>query len=191
MTDIEDAPPGRAEADDEELVARIARGDGWALDVLIRRHEGSALQVAFRFLGDHAEAEEVVQETFLRVYRNAAKFKPSATFRAWMFRILTNLCRDARKKSKPVYYTEVPDMPDPLAGPEQSLERKRRGRAITLAIHALPENQRLALLFSAYEGLSYQETADILGVSAKAVESLLVRARRTLRRELAPHFEKR
>jgi RNA polymerase sigma-70 factor (ECF subfamily) len=175
---------------DEELVARIARGDGGALDVLIRRHEASALQVAFRFLGDLAEAEEVVQETFLRVYRHAAKYKPSAQFRAWMFRILTNLCRDARKKSKPLYCDEVPDLADTLTGPEESLARKRRQQALARAIRELPENQRFALLFSAYEGLSYRETAAILGISAKAVESLLVRARRTLRHQLGPHLEK-
>jgi RNA polymerase sigma-70 factor (ECF subfamily) len=178
------------EVADEDLVARIATGDGCALDILIRRHEGSALQVAFRFLGDRAEAEEIVQETFLRVYRNAHKYRPAAPFRAWMFRILTNLCRDSKKRAKPVYSDELVEMPDPVAGPEQSLDRKQRERAIALAILALPVNQRLALLFAAYEGLSYHETAEILGVSSKSVESLLVRARRTLRQALAGHLSR-
>ena len=173
---------------DEVLIAQVASGDSTAFEQLVRRYQAPALNLAYRFLGDAAEAEEVVQETFLGVYRNAGRFRPVAPFQGWLFRILSNLCRDALKKSKPVYWSVVPDRISPEPNAADQLERTDRQEAVMRAVARLPANQRLALLLSMVEDLSYRDIAESLNLSVSAVESLLVRAKAKLRLDLRAYF---
>lgn len=174
---------------DEELLLRVCHDDVEAFEEIVRRYQKSALGVAGRFLGQQAEAEDLAQEAFLQVYRRARQYRPAvAPFKTWFFAILINLCRNARQRNKFLSAVELP--PESLDAPAFSdpagdLEEKERRLAVTRAIRNLPPNQRLALILCHYEEFSYAETAEALNLSVKAVESLLARARRSLRRELA------
>ncbi|MBZ5612055.1 MAG: sigma-70 family RNA polymerase sigma factor [Acidobacteriia bacterium] len=170
---------------DEMLVERTAQGDVRAFEELIERYQDPALRVAFRFVGDPQEAEDLVQETFLRVYRNAHRYNYSARFRSWFFQILINLCRDWLKKKKPFLFGDPPLVARSEPDPSEAIDRERRAMVIRRAIQSLPPNQTLALILCHYEEMSYREASAVLETSEKAIESLLVRARRTLRTRLA------
>lgn len=174
---------------DEELLLRICRDDVEAFEEIVRRYQKSALGVAGRFLGSQAEAEDLAQEAFLQVYYRARQYRPTvAPFKTWFFAILINLCRNARKRNKFLSAVELPpensDVPT-FGDPAGDLEVKERRLAVARAIRNLPLNQRLALILCHYEEFSYAETAEALNLSVKAVESLLVRAKRNLRQELS------
>jgi len=173
---------------DEEHLSRCAAGLFDSFDFLVERYQAHAINFAHRFLGDRGNSEDLAQEAFLRVYRDSAKFAPGTSFRAWFFTILTNLCRDARKKGTPAYCDVVPEQPDCRPGPGDSWDRTMKIRAVRTALQKLPENQRLAVLLAVYEQLSHKEIGTSLGISAKAVESLLSRARGSLRSDLEQYF---
>jgi RNA polymerase sigma-70 factor (ECF subfamily) len=179
-----------ADVTDEMLVESIARGAVLPFEELVRRYETRALRMASRFLAGSFpagsnEAEDLVQEAFLRVYRNAHRYNYTARFRTWFFQILANLCRDCVKKKKPVLFGDPPLCAGRLSDPGEAIDRARRATLVERAIHALPPNQRLALILCHYEEMSYRDASAVLETSEKAVESLLVRARRTLRIRLA------
>ncbi len=164
---------------------RIADGDVRAFEELIARYQAPALRVAFRFVGDPQEAEDLAQEAFLRIYLNARHYNYAARFRTWFFQILMNLCRDWLKKKKPLLFGEPPQVAQSAADPSVAIDQAERAVIVQRAIQSLPPNQRLALILCHYEELSYREASAVLGTSEKAIESLLVRARRTLRIRLA------
>jgi RNA polymerase sigma-70 factor (ECF subfamily) len=171
---------------DEELMARAGRNDADAFEEIVRRYQKSALGLAWRFLGQQAEAEDLAQEAFLQVYRRARQYQPSiAPFKTWFFTILSNLCRNALKRNKFLSAVELPLDAPALDDPAGDLEEKERRLVVARAIRNLPPNQRLALILCHYEEFSYAEAAATLDLSVKAVESLLVRARRNMRRELS------
>lgn len=171
---------------DEQLMLRVSQGDIAAFECLVRRHQKSALRAAQRFVGTSSEAEDLAQEAFLQIYHQAHRFQPErGSFKTWFFTILFNLCRNALKKKRPAYL-ESP--PNEVAGPDNPatlLDRQEQQQALAEAILKLPPNQRSALILCHYENFSYAEAARSLGLSVKAIESLLVRAKRTLRQELA------
>jgi RNA polymerase sigma-70 factor (ECF subfamily) len=170
---------------DEQLLAQINGGDLAAFESLAVRYQKSALRVARRFVGDEHEAEDMAQEAFLQVYRNAHQFRSDATFKTWFFRILTNLCLNQLKKKRPEYFDNPPVEIEAGDDPARAFERREQRRAIFRAVLELPPKQRMAFILCSFEELSYAEAAHCLGISVKAVESLLVRARRTLREELS------
>ena len=171
---------------DEELIVQVARGDIRAFEILVRRYQKPALRAAQRFVFDRQEAEDLAQEAFLTIFRKAGKYESKASFKTWFFTILLNLCRNATKKKKPVYLDF--DSPESeLLGnqdPAGQFDRQQLQQVLAKAIFKLPENQRAAFILCHYENFSYAEAARSLGVSVKAVESLLVRAKRQLREEL-------
>ena len=177
---------------DENLIVRVAQGDIRAFELLVTRYQKQALRAAQRFVFDRQEAEDLAQEAFLIVFRKAHKYEPKASFKTWFFTILLNLCRNAAKKKKPVYLdlqaseAEIPARPDAAnQDPASQFDQQQLQLALAKAIHKLPENQRAAFILCHYENFSYAEAARSIGVSVKAVESLLVRAKRALRGELA------
>jgi RNA polymerase sigma-70 factor, ECF subfamily len=181
---------GARAAPDEELIARVSRGDETAFETLVNRHQKHALRVARRFIGRQAEAEDLVQEAFLQVHRHAHQYDPGvAPFKSWFFAILSNLCRNAVRRDKSLSFVELPGDAPAIDDPEDGLAQEEQRAALIAALTKLPPNQRLAFILRYEEGFSYAETAAALGRSVKAVESLLARARRTLRRELVG-FEK-
>lgn len=165
----------------------VSRGDVKAFHELIRRHQQAVLNLAFRFLGDSEEAKDITQETFLRVFQSAERYTPEAQFRVFLFRIVTNLCVENVRKKRPIYMEKLPEgesVPSPL----DELQKEERQKAVLGAIQSLPENQRIALLLQHFEGLKYAEIAEVMGTTVPAVESLLVRGKRTLRQELAKYL---
>jgi len=185
----------------EELMARIAEGDESAFEILVNRHQTSVLNLIYRFIGDRTRAKDLAQEVFLRVWQSAKSYEPKAKFTTWIYRITANLCLNELKSSRrkkwlqflrfgdnlenTVEETLVDDRPSP----EDLLLAKERSRQITNALQSLPENQRMALILKRYDDLSYQEIAKVIGCSVSAVESLLVRAKRSLQEKLK-NYEK-
>jgi len=161
-----------------------AEGDMDAFEALIRRHQEHALQVAYRFLGDQSEAEDLVQQTFLKILEHASSYRRTARFRTYLDRVLANACIDYRRKRRPEPSDSLPPVEESALGPGGALEREQRVELVRRAIRNLPARQRMALVLHHYEGLSYMEVAAALDCSRRAIESLLVRAKRALREEL-------
>jgi RNA polymerase sigma-70 factor, ECF subfamily len=175
------------EADgDVELLARSARGDRRAFDKIVTRYGPVALRVAARMAPDRQAAEDIAQEAMVRVWRCAGEFDARrARFSTWLYRIVVNLCIDSRRRPQPVPLPEDFDPVDPSANAAQIMEVDERRAALVTAIDELPSGQRAALILVYDEGLSGAEAAQVLGVSTKAVERLLARARARLRELLA------
>jgi RNA polymerase sigma-70 factor (ECF subfamily) len=169
---------------DHDLMARTAQGDGRAFRTLAERHAGRALRLARRILGNEALAEDIVQDALLRVWTNAPRWRPEAAFRTWLYRVVVNLCLNAKRRSPDLPLDAADHVADPAAAVDSQLEARERDRQIAAAIGTLPERQRAAIVLSYQEGLSNAEIAAVLETSVSSVETLLVRARRTLRARL-------
>jgi RNA polymerase sigma-70 factor (ECF subfamily) len=171
---------------DEDLIRRVRHYDTMAFEALVYRYQKPALRVAHRCVGQQAEAEDMVQEAFLRIYRHVRQYDPeAASFKTWFFSILVNLCRNAVRRNRAFSFTELPRDAPAAGDPEDNLARGEERASLAAAVARLPPNQRMALILRHYEGFSYSEAAAALGLSARAFGSLLARAQRSLRRELA------
>jgi RNA polymerase sigma-70 factor (ECF subfamily) len=165
-------------------MVRAAGGDLAAFEELVCRNQDKAWAFAWRFLGDASEAEDIAQEAFLRMFKAAPHYRPTAKFRTYLYQILTRLCLDWTAKNRPAYTDNLGPVPDGGPGPEALLVLDQRSDAVRKCMAELPSNQRLAIILRHYDGLSYDEIANALKVSPKAVDSLLQRARERLRRGL-------
>jgi RNA polymerase sigma-70 factor (ECF subfamily) len=162
---------------------RLADGDREAFAALIRRHQRLVLSIAFRFLGDGAEAEDAAQEVFLRLWGAAGKYRPESALPAYLRALTVNHCLDLRRRARFVVLAgdvERPGEQDPHA----ELEATERQEALGRATQSLPPSQRMALVLFHMEGLSVKEVAELMETSSKAIESLLSRARAGLRERL-------
>jgi RNA polymerase sigma-70 factor (ECF subfamily) len=174
------------EASDEELMRRIAKGDERAFRLLAPRYVARAIALARRITGNEADAEEIVQDAFLRVWVNAPRWRPQAAFRTWFYRIVFNLALNRRRRAPFLPLTAAGDPPDPATGANERIERDEIDQAVAAAIAALPARQRAAIALTYDEELTNAEAAVVLGTSVAGVESLLVRAKRALRETLGP-----
>lgn len=169
-------------ARDADLLARYASGDRVAAQILTSRLAPKALSVATRLLGDRSEAEDVVQEAMLRLWRAAPDWQAGqAQVSTWLHRVVVNLCTDRFRKRVPVPRDDLPDCADPVPGQEARLQQAARADALRRALAALPDRQRQAVVLRDIEGLANPEIAGIMGVSVEAVESLAARGRRGLK----------
>lgn len=182
---------------DVELMLRVKQGDREAFRQLIGKHQKPLLNYIYRMTGNPAEAEDLVQEVFLNIYRAAPRYEPQAAFATWLYRIATNVTLNYLRDHKPQLLAslnqesecqensilEIPDS-HPLA--DEVLIEEERVRNIRNAVAALPENQRLVLILTKFQNLSLKEAAEILECSPMAVKSLIFRAYANLRRKLAP-----
>ena len=185
----------------EELMIRVAEGDENAFEALVLRHQTSVLNLIYRFIGDRTQAKDLSQEVFLRVWQAAKNYEAKAKFTTWVYRIASNLClnelKSARRRKWFPFHRSDGDrenaieetLSDGSPTAEDLLLAKERTRKISEALQSLPANQRMALILKRYDDFSYQEIAKILNCSVSAVESLLVRAKRTLQEKLK-NFEK-
>jgi len=177
-------PPAQDE-DDFACVQRVGRGDQRAFRELVDRYLAAITRFALRTLGDRAEAEEVAQETFLRLWTAAADFEPHAQPKTWLYRIARNQCIDRiRKRRAHGQEVELLDHESGEDRPSALLLRKQIATQVGEALATLPERQREAITLVHYEGLSGAEACEVLSVSAEALESLLARGRRALREQL-------
>jgi RNA polymerase sigma-70 factor (ECF subfamily) len=169
--------------EDAALVLRVGEGDVGAYRELVARYAPQLLGFATRVLRDPAEAEDVVQETCLRLWQHAREYTPRARVTTWLHRITHNLAVDrlrARGRLKPLPDEDEDAMPESARQPSL-IDEKRRLLALDAALAELPERQAAALTLVHLHGLSGKEAAEVLGVGAEALESLLARARRALK----------
>ncbi len=165
---------------------RVGRGDGDACRLLVERHLGRVVAFAARVLGSPSDAEDVAQEVFARVWTSAGAWQPSARFTTWLHRVALNLCLDRLARRREAALDEAAEPVDPRPTPARRLEEAEVTRVVGREIAALPERQRIALTLCHYQGLRNDEAAEIMDVTIDALESLLARARRTLRARLQP-----
>jgi RNA polymerase sigma-70 factor (ECF subfamily) len=180
---------------DTELMLRVKEGDGASFDVLLEKHRSSVVHFLYRMVQNHAVAEELAQEVFLRVYRSRSTYEPTAKFTTWLFRIATHLALNAlrdgkNERSQERLDDDTSDLParqvsDRRPSVEQSMVYQARLDEVRRAIAVLPEKQRAAVLMHKYEEMEYSQIARVLSCSESAVKSLLFRAYETLRARLA------
>lgn len=171
--------------DDALLVLRVGEGDVAAYRELVKRYAAKLSRFAERLLRDSTEAEDVVQETFLRLWQRAREYQPKARVTTWLHRITHNLAVDrlrARGRTQPL--SDEEEMPTSARQPTL-IDEKRRVVALEAALGALPERQASAIVLVHLHGLTGAEAAEVLGVGVEAVESLLARGRRALKSELS------
>jgi RNA polymerase sigma-70 factor, ECF subfamily len=189
------------DAEDRLEMSRLAAGDETALDRVMERHARRLYHYLLRLLQNESVAEELAQETFVRVFRQAGRYDPDHSFSSWLYTIATNLVRDrARRRGRHPEISfeaehdgEGANLRDLLPGNEatpadQAVTRERAG-AVRRAVGQLPEELRVPLILSEYEGLSHAEIAAITRGTPKAVEMRLYRARQLLRQSLAHLLE--
>jgi RNA polymerase sigma-70 factor (ECF subfamily) len=177
---------------DYAVLRRVARGDEAALAELIRRHQDRLYQVAYRLLKDPLEAEDALQEVFIKVFDHAHRFEPHATVRAWLQRITANHCLNLLRRRRPQESLDdegAPSPADPGATPLEILEERDLNARLEALLNAMPENQRRALILKRFAGLSYQEIGEEMGLSPQAVDGLLKRGRQFLKKALQDYLE--
>lgn len=193
--------PARADesAFDHALMVRIAAGDDVAFRELVERHQGAVIGTVAKMLGNASDAEDISQQVFLRVWRNAKRYRPDARFTTYLFTITRNLVfnetrRRGRKKEVSSDEREenshhlIEDSPD--RQPDAEVLQAELQHAVDHAIASLPEAQRMAVVLRRYDQLPYEEIAVVLGISLPAVKSLLFRARAALREALGRYLER-
>jgi RNA polymerase sigma-70 factor (ECF subfamily) len=195
-----DATPFQTDenAHDVALMSRIGEGDHAAFRALIERHQDAVVGTVAKMLSNSADAEDIAQQVFLRIWRHAKRYRPEAKFTTYLFTIARNLVfNESRRRSRrrevsseereESSHLQIEANPD--RRPDSELLQAELQRAVDAAIAALPEAQRLAVVLRRYEQMPYEEIAEVLKLSLPAVKSLLFRARATLRESLRGYLE--
>ena len=178
------------EKDDHELLALIQDGNGQAFATLVERHTERFYRLAYRYLQNKAAAEDVVQDAFVKLWENPAIWEPerNSRFTTWFYRVVVNLCLDLQKRKKPVALDEEIPLIDDREPADEMMMRLQEQKALEKEIAALPERQRTALNLCFDEGLSNQEAAAVMGVKLKALQSLIMRAKTTLKERMKAYL---
>lgn len=185
MSGIDKKRGSTTEDPDEGLVRGVAADDAASVQALIDRKLPRVSALANRMLNDPAEAEDVAQEAFLRVWRQAPRWRyGAAKFDTWLHRVVLNLCYDRLRRRREQPTAEPPERVDPSEGADRKLESDQASRRVQAALADLPVRQREAIVLHHYQELSNIDAAAVLGVSVEALESLLSRGRRALRNSL-------
>lgn len=184
---------------DKDFMRRIRGGDNHAFEVLIHRHQRPVLNFIFRFMGDLTEAEDLTQEVFLRVWKSAGTYQPDAKFTTWLYRIATNLCINKQRALRIRKWLAISQSNEPkqnskdtfipaegveITTPEDHLVDSEQSLHFLNAINDLSTSQRLAIVLRIYDGLSYHEISQIMDRPVSSVDSLLIRAKKNLRKKL-------
>jgi RNA polymerase sigma-70 factor (ECF subfamily) len=190
-------------ASDIELMLRVKHGDREAFSLLVQRHRKPLINFIYRFTSDPGESEDLAHEVFIKIFQSASRYEPKAAFSTWLYRIATNLALNYLRDHRPQRVTSLDggseeeqdrsrsELRDKAALVEDQLLAQERVRQIREALAALPENQRLAVVLTKYQGLSLKETAEVMKCSEVAVKSLIFRAYAALREKLIAVVESR
>jgi RNA polymerase sigma-70 factor, ECF subfamily len=179
-------PAAWPDKDDHELLALIQGGSHPAFAELVKRHTERFYRLAFRYLQNKEAAEDMVQDAFLKLWEDPTRWQAgkNTKFTTWFYRVVVNLCLDRHKRKRPVELNEETPLLDDRETADQALLRDEEQRLLEREIAALPERQRTALNLCFDEGLSNQEAAEIMGLNLKALQSLIMRAKTTLKERL-------
>jgi len=178
-------------------MAEVAGGNLSAFSEIVERYQNALLNYIYRYTGDRATSEDIAQEVFLRVFKTAKEYRPLSSFKTWLFKIATNLClnelRDNSVQRNPIDIFELNEagfvaLAVKRPSPERELENRELSWTLKEALRSLPEKQRAALLLHKYSGFSYVEVSRLMGCSVSAVESLIHRARQSLKKQLTPYL---
>ena len=192
---------------DEVLISRFRQGDERSFDILFDRYKGRIYTFIVRFVKDHKIAEDIVQETFIRVFRKARHFRRQAKFSTWLYTIAANLCKDELKKRKrrenvsldaPAghhrqdgqVWSRIQVIPDSSEGPRAQAEKRELSRVVLLALEELPHGARLVIELHVMQGLRYREVAEILGCPLGTVQSRMHNAVQLLRKKVKMKLRK-
>lgn len=183
-------PAARSEQDDHELLALIQGGDHSAFSELAQRHTERFYRLAFRFVQSKESAEDIVQDAFLKLWEDPSRWRAerNAKFTTWFYRIVVNLCLDWQKKKRPAELDEGLPLVDGREGMDEAMIRSQEQRILEQEIAVLPERQRTALNLCYGEGLSNQEAAETMELNLKALQSLIMRAKTTLRERMKAYL---
>ncbi|MGL9621887.1 RNA polymerase sigma factor [Bradyrhizobium sp. U531] len=174
--------------EDSELLDRLATGDEFAFRALVERHIDRAYAIALRIVGNAADAEDVVQDTMLKIWSHRGRWQHGrAKFSTWLYRVISNRCIDLRRKPRTENVETVPEVADGQPGAVEIIERNELNGMLEIAMQRLPEQQRIAVIFSYHENMSNGEIAEVMDTTVAAVESLLKRGRQQLRQLLRKH----
>ncbi|MEW6087012.1 MAG: sigma-70 family RNA polymerase sigma factor [bacterium] len=194
-----DSNPGNQIDNDESLIERIMSGDKLAFDILVPRYKDKIFNLCYRFSGDYTEADDLTQETFIKVYLSVKHFRFESSFSTWIYRIAINVCKN-RINSLPYRFKRLTnslsgskdtereglmnDVADNSPAPDCEFEEKERKKIIQKAINKLPKDQMKMIILRDIEGLSYEEIAGITRCNLGTVKSKLARARFSLKEKL-------
>jgi RNA polymerase sigma-70 factor (ECF subfamily) len=174
--------------EDKDLLDRLAENDEIAFRGLVERHIDRAYAIALRILGNVADAEDVVQDTMLKVWTHRGRWQHGrAKFSTWLYRVVSNRCIDLRRKPRTENIDAVPEVADAKPDASSVIERNEVNNLLEVAMQRLPEQQRLAVILSYHENMSNGEIAEVMDTTVAAVESLLKRGRQQLRELLRRH----
>jgi RNA polymerase sigma-70 factor (ECF subfamily) len=190
--------PTDEDAIDVALMARAAAGEHGAFEQLIERHQNAVVGTVAKMLGNPSDAQDIAQQVFLRLWKSAKRYEPTAKFTTYLFTITRNLVfNESRRRSRRKEVSADERAEDShheledtgTARPDNNLLQSELQAAVDQAIGELPENQRLAVVLRRYENMPYEEIAEVLDLSVSAVKSQLFRARGTLRESLAKYLD--
>ena len=176
---------------ESKVMAEVAKGNLSAFREIVERYQNPLLNYVCRYTGDRAAAEDIAQEVFLRVFKNANEYRPFSSFKTWLFKIATNLClnelRDNRIRRNTIDIFELNEagfvaLVTKCPSPARELENRELSSTLKKAEN-FPEKQRVALLLHKYNGFSYVEISQMMGCSMSAVEALIHRARQSLKKQ--------
>jgi len=180
-------PRNTTELSDEELMKLVANRDGEAYSEIVRRHTDRYYALSYRLLSEREGAEDIVQDSFLMLWNSPDNWNGSknAKFTTWFYRVVVNACLDQKKKVRHDTLDDDYELASEVRSQDEATELKRTKDKVEALIQELPESQQTALVLCFYQGLSNKEAATIMGVNVKALESLLMRAKGSLRSRLS------
>jgi len=204
---LETGNPDSMTETDEVLIRRCRRGDERSFDILFDRYKARIYTFILRFVNDQKTAEDIVQETFIKVFRKARYFRHQAKFSTWLYTIAANLCKDElkrrkRRRSIPLdesgadqeregrYWPGLQVVPDSSGGPREEAEKRELSRVLLRALEELPENSRLVIELHVMHGLRYREVAEILRCPIGTVQSRMHNAVQLLRKKVKARLRK-
>ena len=181
---------GWPEKNDQELLALVQRGSQPAFAELVRRHTERFYRLAYRYVRSRETAEDIVQDAFVKLWEDPGKWQPgrNTRFTTWFYRIVVNLCLDWQKKKRPLPLDEEMPLIDERETAPEAMIRLQEQTLLEKEIAALPERQRTALNLCFDEGLSNQQAAEVMGMNLKALQSLIMRAKTTLRERMKTYL---
>ncbi|WP_424217407.1 RNA polymerase sigma factor (plasmid) [Streptomyces sp. BI20] len=177
-----------APSDDGPLAARAGEGDEHAFETLVHRHAPAMLRLAENLLGNRAEAEDAVQDAFVSAWRKLPEFRHDSAFRTWLHRIVGNRCLNLLRARRPV--ADLDAVPEPAApehrtSPARAAESQAAVTALTEAMSTLSAEQRVCWVLREVEDMSYENIAEVVGISQEAARGRVFRARRCLTEAMA------